>query len=627
MRENITEKILFIAPYKEMGDIAKKIAVKLGINLLVEVAFMEDVLSLIEKIKEMGINFVVARGATAAIIKNNSNLHVIEIYQNDIEILRAIQKAINYGSEMALVWYNQNLYKEDLDYHLSQLDVHFHSYQTKRDIEDIVKSIKEENIDIIIGGIYTKIFAERLGMKAILVESDEQSIYLTLTYAKEIIEVKRLEEVKRLKLEAVVDNVHDGIISVNGDGTIVAFNLVAENIMNLKSEDVVGKNIDEVIHPAFVKKIKEDDMVDQLIDVKTAKISVNSNKIKLNGKIVATVFTFQDITKIRLLEEKIRMKMLKRGHIAKYNFDDIIGKNPALLGAKEISMKYAITDETILITGETGTGKEMFAQSIHNYSNRKESPFIAVNCAELSENLFESELFGYEEGAFTGAKKGGKDGLFALAHRGTIFLDEISEIPMHLQTTILRVLEERVVRPLGSDKITPIDVRVVAASNKDLYQMVIDNEFRKDLFYRLNVLNVQIPSLKDRCSDIPLILKHLGKLKGFNFRLTSDGMKLLKNYSWPGNIRELINFFTRLIITYEDRDIDTHHILEIMPEISTLSKLIRKKDWNKGEIKTLDETVKEAILLAMEEYNGNQSEVSRVLGVSRTFIWKKLKEM
>ena len=196
-----------------------------------------------------------------------------------------------------------------------------------------------------------------------------------------------------------------------------------------------------------------EDQLGVIQDMGTAIISTNRVKMKIRDKVVGAVATFQDVTKIMQLEQQIREKLYAKGYVANYSFDDIIGKSPAIVKTKNIAKKYAETDENILLIGESGTGKELFAQSIHNVSQRRDRPFIAVNCAELSNNLFESELFGYEEGAFTGARKGGKEGLFLLAHRGTIFLDEISEIPLNLQTVFLRVIQEKTIRPVGSNKI------------------------------------------------------------------------------------------------------------------------------------------------------------------------------
>lgn len=627
MQMNKTEKILFIAPYEEIKDMALNIASLEEVNIEVVVSYMEDVIPIVNNAKKNDINFVIARGSTASIIKDECDIHVIEMYQNNLEILKAIQKAAKYGSRIALVWYNSIPYKLDLIYDLLQVDVQYYSYHSKRDIEKILESLKNEKIDVIIGGIYTSYYANILGIKSIVVEVDEQSLHWTLNYAKEVINIKRDEEVKRRKNETIIDNVHDGIIFVDNNNVIMAFNPMAEKITSLNVKDVLGKRVDETFHnKELLSMLKYSEQKNQLIDIKTAIISINRTNIEVNNDFVGTVITFQDITKIRQLEQNIRQKLRNKGHIASYTFNDIIGESPLIIEAKSLANKYAMTNETILLLGESGTGKEMFSQSIHNISERRNGPFVAVNCAELSESLFESELFGYEEGAFTGATKGGKEGLFLLAHNGTIFLDEISELPIHLQTVILRVIQEKCIRPVGSDKIIPIDIRIIAASNKDLYNMVLENKFRKDLYYRINVLNIRIPSLKERINDIPLILNNILFKSKASINLTNDAKNIIMDYSWPGNVRELINLVRRILIMYDGQIVNKDCLLRIMPEflIDLESNNIQNDVDNS---KNLDDTINEIIIAAMEKYKGNQTEVAKVLGVSRTFIWKRLKEL
>lgn len=215
---------------------------------------------------------------------------------------------------------------------------------------------------------------------------------------------------------------------------------------------------------------------------------------------------FQDVTRIQEMEGKFYRKIHLRGHVAKYTFDDILFQSSEIKRTIETAQRYSEVDSNILIIGETGTGKEIFAQSIHNHSNRKNNPFVAINCAALPENLLESELFGYAEGAFTGAMKGGKQGFFELAHRGTIFLDEIGEISPKMQSRSLRVLQEREIMRIGDDKVIPVDVRILSATNKDLMQMVKSNDFREDLYYRLSVLDLVLPPLRERREDIPLLV-------------------------------------------------------------------------------------------------------------------------
>jgi transcriptional regulator with PAS, ATPase and Fis domain len=249
-------------------------------------------------------------------------------------------------------------------------------------------------------------------------------------------------------------------------------------------------------------------------------------------------FTFQEVTYIKKLEQNLSQKLRQKGQIARYSFDDIICASKSMDNIIEIAKKIAVTDLTVLITGESGTGKEVLAQAIHNSSSRKNQPFIAINGAAIPDNLLESELFGYVSGSFTGALKAGKKGLFEKANNGTIFLDEIGDMPNHLQSKLLRVLQERQITPIGSDSIIDIDVRVIAATHKDPREMIKTGSFRKDLFYRLNVFPIQLPPLKDRIEDIEELLHYFTESK---FQFTSHCIEILKQHDWPGNIRELFN--------------------------------------------------------------------------------------
>ena len=249
---------------------------------------------------------------------------------------------------------------------------------------------------------------------------------------------------------------------------------------------------------------------------------------------------------------------MNKGHVAKYNFDDIIGDSPQIAKIKDIAKKMSKTNAAVLITGESGTGKELFAHSIHNYSERKDSPFVAINCAAIPENLLESELFGYEEGAFTGAKKGGKIGLFEFAHMGTLFLDEIEGMSPLLQIKLLRVIQEKEIMKIGGDKVIKIDVRLIAATNENLKSLMKEGKFRKDLYYRINTLPIMIPPLRERKEDISLLMNKFIKETGGEFRFSKQAKEAFDFYNWEGNIREMKNyaeFFSYLdkeIIEYED---------------------------------------------------------------------------
>ncbi|HHU70317.1 MAG TPA: sigma 54-interacting transcriptional regulator [Thermoanaerobacterales bacterium] len=616
-------EILFFAPYKEIADIVIKISQQLNMNVRVETVVMEESVEIAKEAERNGVEVIISRGATTATLKKECNLTILDMYENNLEILKGIQEAAKYGKKIALIWYNEIPYKEDLLYNLLQIKVNFYRYKTKNDIEDLVIRAVEDGADVIIGGIYTVRFAEKLGKKGVMVGSDEQSIICTLKQAQHIVDIKKQEAIKRARIETIIQNVHDGIIAVNQNGIITTFNPIAENILKISAVEAIGRNAKDVLPNAKLLEVLEgEDQLGVIQDMGTAIISTNRVKMKIRDKVVGAVATFQDVTKIMQLEQQIREKLYAKGYVANYSFDDIIGKSPAIVKTKNIAKKYAETDENILLIGESGTGKELFAQSIHNVSQRRDRPFIAVNCAELSNNLFESELFGYEEGAFTGARKGGKEGLFLLAHRGTIFLDEISEIPLNLQTVFLRVIQEKTIRPVGSNKIVPIDVRIIAASNKNLTQLIDEGKFREDLFYRINVLNVKIPPLNERKSDIPAIIYNISQKYNQDIYLSDDAMQLLIDYNWSGNIRELINVVKRLMALYKDKKIEKGDLLN-MPEFSV---------YNTGlgllvETCSLDEIILRSIEKALEITKGNQSQAAKLLGVSRTFIWRKLKNM
>lgn len=318
--------------------------------------------------------------------------------------------------------------------------------------------------------------------------------------------------------------------------------------------------------------------------------------------------------------------MLKKGHIAHARFEDILGESKEINQVKEIAKRYAEVDSTVLIFGETGTGKELFAQSIHNHSNRKDKPFVAINLGgAFPPNLLESELFGYVKGAFTGALSEGKTGIFELAHGGTIFLDEISEAPLEVQLKLLRVIQERKIVRIGDDKVIPIDVRIVAASNKDLREQVNKGLFREDLYYRICVLELKIPRLEERKEDIPYLINHFIEESKIPVDIiTNKAVNMLKEAKWPGNVRQLNNIIERLIIMSSDGIIDSTMVEEVLDYSNKDNfkgnSVVRN---NRLEIKE-DCTEEELIKRALIETKGNRKETADILGISTTTLWRRI---
>lgn len=369
-------------------------------------------------------------------------------------------------------------------------------------------------------------------------------------YISEIISIasrrlKVAEQSERLKnrLEAILGTVDQGIIEIDEGGKVALLNPAAEKMLELRSQDIIGKAGEEIIPEIGNAAAADADLIDAIIKIGSSHYVMNTTPIldAMNHR-SGMVISLKATAGVQELDSKVRRELKRKGNVAKHSFNEIIGVSEEIQNAILMAKKFANTDLTILLEGESGTGKELFGQSIHSASSRKNAPFMAVNFAALPESLMESELFGYEDGAFTGARKGGKAGYFEEAHTGTIFLDEIGDASLEVQKRLLRVLEEKEVRRVGGSTVTPIDIRVVAATNQNLRQLVNEGKFRQDLYFRLCTIQIVVPALKNRKRDIPVLLGYFAhKLYRRELRLDDRVLDYLTNYDWPGNIRELQN--------------------------------------------------------------------------------------
>jgi len=345
---------------------------------------------------------------------------------------------------------------------------------------------------------------------------------------------------KGAQLNFLMDLANEGIIITSNDKKIIMVNNKAANILGVEQNSLTDKKLSEVFPANLMKVFTADRIHEDVIDHNNKKLVVNGHPIEYIGTPLGMYFGIQDVSQIKLLEQNLSRKLRDKGFVARHNFTDIKAVSSSMVECIEMAKTIAKSDLTVLITGDSGTGKELFAQSIHNFSSRKEQPFVAVNCAALPESLLESELFGYEGGAFTGALKEGKKGLFEQAHNGTIFLDEIGDMPLVLQARLLRVLQERQVMRLGSDRLITVNVRIIAATNSDLLGKVNSRQFRKDLYYRLSVLPIHIPALINRKDDIlPLFIHFLSEYG--NYLVDDEVAEVFSRHDWPGNAREVQN--------------------------------------------------------------------------------------
>jgi transcriptional regulator of acetoin/glycerol metabolism len=423
--------------------------------------------------------------------------------------------------------------------------------------------------------------------------------------------------------DLILNSVLMGVIIVNADGSIINANNSASEFFGIDMNDLINMNISNLIKNW--SNIFQTVSVDKQVFKDDVDILSNKNHLQLNLTAYPTLYS-NDTAYVTLVFNEVRKqrKMIDKivGRRAIYTFDKIIGKNVDFLNVIEYAKKIADSRSNILIMGESGTGKELFAQSIHNQSNRANGPFIALNCAAIPRNLIESELFGYDEGSFTGAKAKGNPGKFEIADGGTIFLDEIGEMPLDLQTRFLRVIEEGTVSRIGSSQVRVVDVRVIAATNKNLSQEVENGTFRNDLYYRLNVLPLRLPSLRERRDDIKILIDYFmekisRKLNKKMVYISEERMNELTEYDWPGNVRELENFVELIINT------------EYVPNIYDLHKSNVKYNNTTSDsvnLPTLKDLEKDHIIKVIKFTDNNITQSANILGIGRNTLYRKLKE-
>lgn len=464
----------------------------------------------------------------------------------------------------------------------------------------------------------------------------------TISMFKEIDNIEEAKsEIEELKLglssmKDILDNAYQGIVLVNEEGKIIKWNY--EKLFGIKEEDVLGKHVEDVIENTrlhIVLKTGQKELYD-IQRIQGHDMIASRTPIIKDGKIIGAVGTvlFKDIkevkdlaTRLKILENTVNIYKNELGkmYCANYTIDHIITQNTKMIELKNIAMKAAASSSTILIEGESGTGKEFFAHAIHDSSSRRKAPFIRINCAAIPHELLESELFGYESGAFTGAKKEGKIGKLELANGGTVLLDEISSMPFGMQAKLLRVLEEREFEKVGGNIGIKIDIRVIACTNENLSKLVEKGLFRQDLYYRLNVVEIKIPPLKDRIDDIEVLCEDILNKQleaGFNSKKVSDKAILaLKLYDWPGNVRELRNVLERAANIASGNYVTMQHL----PDFISNKLLLEERNLDNKQLKEkIAEAEISVILAAIKSSNGSRTEAAKVLGIHRTALYKKL---
>jgi transcriptional regulator with PAS, ATPase and Fis domain len=454
-------------------------------------------------------------------------------------------------------------------------------------------------------------------------------------------------ESQMIASKIIIDNIIDGVVLVDKDGTIVYLNKAYQDYLGVSIESAIGRNVKDVIENTRMHIVVQtgEEEIGYIQKIKGKNMVAMRIPIYQGGEIIGAIgqVMFWDIGELKALnlrlskmegEIKHYKNELQKIRGARYSFNNIIGDSKRIRKAKEFAKQVAASNSTVMIFGESGTGKELFAQAIHNSSMRKYGPFVPVNCASIPKTLFESELFGYAEGAFTGADKKGKPGKFEIADGGTIFLDEVTELSMEAQSKMLRVIQEKEIVRIGSNVIIPLDVRIITASNENIENLVAKGCFRRDLFYRLNVLRIDLPPLREMIEDFPILVTHL--LHSLNRKMGTkvktvdcEVLKIFEQHNWPGNIREMLNVLERGVNVCMQGVLKKEHLPIYINDSYTLS-LQSKSDENDISInnlrKLLNQTEKEEISKALQKTGNNKRKSAKLLGIHRSALYQKIEK-
>ena len=661
--------IALVSPYPELtalGHLAKDSWKQKGVQLDIFEAVGE------KAAKQLSIeaDAVICRGVTGVALRTvlPEKIPQIELKTTAHDVIRTIQQCKakpGFPQSFVIIGTKSMIYGfEDMK---EMLNIPMQCFLIRNELEGrlrLEEVIKGPPVTVISGST-TVGNALLHNIPAMTILSGEQSLHDAIEEALQVATVALRERAIAKSLRISMNSLAEGIISVDANGKISNINSAAESfLLGTEAADsgsamdvrfspsrLLGMPItsfisDSCLEPASTGK--ESFFLHKMLSGNT--LAIYSLPIFLEGRFMGVVCTLHEVHRLHTMESDVRASLKRQGHEARYTFADCVGEAPVFLQIIKKAFKYSAMHAGVLIYGETGTGKEMIAQSMHNASPRARGPFVAVNCAALSETLLESVLFGYVEGAFTGAAKHGKPGLFEMAHGGTIFLDEVSEIPLYLQGRLLRVLQERVIMRLGHDKIIPVDVRVIAATNRNLSELAADNKFRGDLHYRLDVLDLVLPSLRERKADIPLLAAQFfrqfaAKHKRKAVALSEAASARLLLHDWPGNIRELHNVCERLFVLADSPILDVENVLEVMAQHPTGRGSIpaeEKQEATAGQLASpfpvqvsaasahaqqtpiLEQAETQAISHAMHHCGGNRTKAARMLGISRSTLWRKL---
>ncbi|WP_022667152.1 sigma 54-interacting transcriptional regulator [Desulfospira joergensenii] len=611
-------------------------------TLFTTVVGLDDGAAVAETLIKDGYEVIIVHSGTGRMIAKSIGQPVVIIPKNMSDIVTALLNARELGNRIGITSISEGHEGFETIRELLKMNVREIVFHHHRDLQERIEKAVSEGVDIIVGGGLSRKIADQLDVKSVIVKPGTQNVREAIKQARSLAAARRMETEHHQRLQTILNVMDDGMICVDAHGYLNFYNKTAETILGMDLEPRLGRPISDFTNSlGLMDALQSQKKADKIIHFKNTDIVVTSLPVLINDQIRGAVSLLKEGSAIHGIDRKLRERIYKKGFIAKHRMKTIVAIDPNMQKVITKAKKFAQTEASILVYGETGTGKEFLSHALHNESPRKKAPFVAVNCAALSETLLESELFGYEEGAFTGAKKGGKIGLFELADQGTIFLDEIGDISSNIQVRLLRILESKEVIRVGGDRIVPVDVRIISSTHRDLREEVRVGRFRKDLYYRLAVLRLTIPPLRNRTQDIPELLNPLLKRHGKSLAsVTSEMLNRLQTYWWPGNIREL-NALMESYLTLLGKDKFSEHLFMDLfeeykdpgdPESPATADCIpslhgqTNSERTEGQIHTLNEYMDryrlKIITHALRQCGGNKTAAAKQLGISTNTLWR-----
>lgn len=628
--------ITFVSPYRDLTLLVQSVAEELEIKVdVVEGAmgangWVDEAGQYKDKVIEEKLgDVVVSRGGTAYQLSRQLNCPVVTVNTGPFDMIECCKKAKQFSPNIVITSFRKmvglELIEEILDVTITELVI-----TTIQELEIEIAKLSREGNYCIVGGGPSILFADKYGLPNVFLHTSRDTIKEALLRAQELAKLHYEEKRRGSRLKAILECANEGIIATDENGKIVIYNQAAERILGMQAEQMINADVRTSIPNTRMHEVLQDGQshINEFQDVGDTKIVTSRIPISDGKRTVGVVAIFQETSNIAQIEHRLRKEATEQKFQSKRTLDNILGQSAAIRQKKDLARKFAQSDLTVFINGPSGTGKELFSQGIHHASLRSQGPFVAVNCGALPQSLLESELFGYAEGAFTGAKRRGKAGLFEMAHGGTIFLDEIDAMPLDMQGRFLRVLQEREILRIGAEGIIPVDIRVIAASNKPPKKLLADGLIREDLFYRLNVLYLEVPPLCMRKEDIPLLCKEFlpKEVRETAVPLFEEIMPYLTKYSWPGNIRELLNFTQRLAFFLEEYKSGTSG-MELLKNIAP--DLIYQVDIvnHNGKLRDQVAAQEEVMIAKVLNQSTTLADAAAELGIGKTTLWRKIQKM